>query len=246
MALQHFGDHAGDYATWTLHLPRLEIEFTNILCFGEGDGWQETMENLYYLYNGRRQREANEQRKWAETFGPRKQDRIERAVQRRLEQFNLRGFILQGREEEIEEEELKQQGTLALGRWPWEYPKYDTSKPALRKWEGTKKFHDLMWDMQKIYEDKTWQLYKEREIGFTYRSQFEKSLNELPEELQALIISKVWNDGREGISAYVLGTTRHRGYHYKQEGLLYDLYVKKIFLPLYGGLNGRVGKQESD
>jgi hypothetical protein len=41
-----------------------------------------------------------------------------------------------------------------------------------------------------------------------------------------------------------LGATKHRGYHYKQEGLLYDLYMRKVFLPLYGGLNGRVGNLE--
>ena len=209
-------------------------------------GWQASMENLYYLDNGRRQREANEQCKWAETFGQRKQDRIERVVQRRLEQFNLRGFILQGREEEIEEENSKQEGILAIGKWLWDYPKYGTSKFALRKWEGTKKFHDLMWDMQKIYEDKIWQLFREKEIGFTYPSQLERDIDELPKELQAVIFSKVWNDGKEGIGAYVLGATRHRGYHYKQEGLLYDLYVKKIFLPLYGGLNGKVGHQDSE
>jgi hypothetical protein len=74
----------------------------------------------------------------------------------------------------------------------------------------------------------------------------ERDIDELPEELQATIFSKVCNDGREGISAYVLGATRHRGYHYKQEGLLYDLYAKKIFLPLYGGLNGRVGNHDSE
>jgi hypothetical protein len=103
-----------------------------------------------------------------------------------------------------------------------------------------------MWDMQNIYEKRTWQLYKEREIGFTYRSQLERDINELPEELQAAIFSKVWNDGRGGMNAYVLGATQHRGYHYKQEGLLYDLYVKKIFLPLYGGLNSRVGNHDSE
>jgi hypothetical protein len=201
------------------------------------------MENLYYLYNGRSQREANEQRKWAETFGPRKQDRVERAVQRRLEQFNLRGFIVQ-ENREGEEDNSKQQEISILGRWPWDYPKYNTDKTTLRKWEGTKKFHDLMWDMQKYYEDKTWQLFKEKEIGFTYRSQFERSIEELPEELQALIYSKVWNNGGEGIYAHAWGATKHRGYHYKQEGLLYDLYVRKVFLPLYGGLNGRVGNLE--
>jgi hypothetical protein len=101
-----------------------------------------------------------------------------------------------------------------------------------------------MWDMQKIYEDRTWKLYLEREIGFMYRSQLERDIDELPEELQAVIYSKVWNDGTEGINAYVLGATRHRGYHYKQKGLLYDLYVKKVFLPLYGGLHGSVGTQD--
>src|SRR5450631_976383 len=115
------------------------------------------MENLLYLYNGRSQREAtqaNEQRKWAETFGPRKQDRIERSVQRRLEQFNLRGFIVQG-SEEGEEENSEQQGILTVGKWPWDYPRYSSEKTTLRRWEGTRKFHELMWDMQKIYEDRT-------------------------------------------------------------------------------------------
>ena len=198
------------------------------------------MENLYYQYNGRRQQEANERRRWAVTYGPRKQDRIERSVQRRLEQFNLRGFYVQGSIREGEEDS-KQQEIPALGKWPWDYPRYNTDKLTLRKWEGAKRFHDLMWDMQKYYEDKTWQLFKKKEIGFTYRSQFERNLEELPEELQALIFSKLWNNGEEGIRAYALGTTRHRGYHYKQEGLLYDLYVRKVFLPLYGGLHGRVG-----
>ena len=195
------------------------------------------MENMYYRYSERLQRNIDKQRKEAEKFGPRKQDRVERSVQRRLEQFNLRGFFVQGQEErENEEQDIK---TLALGKWPWDYPKYEGTN--LRRWEGTRKFHDLMWDMQKFYEDRTWQLHLEKEIGFTYRSQLERDIDELPEELQALIFSKVWNDGREGTSAHVLGATRHRGYHYKQEGLLYDLYVKKVFLPLYGGLHGRVG-----
>jgi hypothetical protein len=147
---------------------------------------------------------------------------------------------VQGREER-EEENSKPHEVLALGKWPWDYPKYNTNGTTSRAWEGTRKFHNLMWDMQKFYEDKVWQLYSEREIGFVYKSQFERNIDELPEELQALIFSKVWNNGEEGIMAYALRTTRHRGYHYKQEGLLYDLYVKKIFLPLYGGLHGSVG-----
>ena len=48
-----------------------------------------------------------------------------------------------------------------------------------------------MWDMQNIYEDSVWQVYRERDIGFTYRSQFERDIDELPEELQAVIFSKV-------------------------------------------------------
>ena len=61
---------------------------------------------------------------------------------------------IEGREEG-EEENFKQQGNLDLGKWPWDYPKYNTNKTTLKEWEGTKKFHDLMWDMQKFYEDKT-------------------------------------------------------------------------------------------
>lgn len=61
-----------------------------------------------------------------------------------------------------------------------------------------------------------------------------------------MTFSKVWNDGREGINAYVLGATRRQGYHYKQERLLYNLYVRKIFLPLHGGLNDRVENHDSE
>ena len=43
----------------------------------------------------------------------------------------------------------------------------------------------------------------------------------------------------------MLGATKHQGYHYKQEGLLYDLYVRNIFLPLYGSSDGGVGNQNS-
>lgn len=35
----------------------------------------------------------------------------------------------------------------------WGLSKYDSSNTTSRKWEGTKKFHDLMCDMQKIYVD---------------------------------------------------------------------------------------------
>jgi hypothetical protein len=54
---------------------------------------------MYYLYCGRLQQTIDKNRKWTETFGPRKQDRIERSVQRRFEQFNIRGFFVQGKEE---------------------------------------------------------------------------------------------------------------------------------------------------
>lgn len=50
---------------------------------------------------------------------------------------------------EGEKEDSKQQGIPALGKWPWNYPKYDTSKSTLRKWERTRKFHDMMWGYAK-------------------------------------------------------------------------------------------------
>ena len=203
------------------------------------------MENMYHIWCKKLQQDIEDERESAETFGPRRQIRVERVVQRRLEQFNLQGFYVQV-DREGEEENLKQQEISTIGRWPWDYPKYETSESTLRKWEGTRKFHDLMWDMQKYYDDKIWQLFKEKKLGFTYRSQFERNIKELPEELQALTFSKLWNKGRDGTRAHVLGATKHRGYHYKKEGLLYDLYVRKIFLPLYDGLNGSVGNQDSE
>ena len=60
-------------------------------------------------------------------------------MQRSLEQFSLRGFYVQV-DREGEEENLKQQEIATIGRWPWDYPKYETSKLTLRKWEGTRKF----------------------------------------------------------------------------------------------------------
>jgi hypothetical protein len=121
------------------------------------------MENMYYLYCGRLQQAIDENHKWAETFGPRKKNRLERAMQRRLEQFNLCGFIVHENRER-KEDNSEQHEISILGRWPWDYPKYNTDRTTLRKWEGTKKFHNLMWDMQKYYEDKTWQLFKKNRL----------------------------------------------------------------------------------
>ena len=61
--------------------------------------------------------------------------------------------------------------------------------------------------MQKTYEDKIWKLFKEKEIGFPYLSQFEMNIEELPEELHALKFSKLWNNEKEGINTHVLGAT---------------------------------------
>lgn len=49
---------------------------------------------------------------------------MERVVQQRLEQFNLRGFYVQV-DKEGEDENIKCQETPTLGKWPWDYPKYD-------------------------------------------------------------------------------------------------------------------------
>ena len=150
------------------------------------------MENMYHIWAGSFQQDIDEEREWAKIYGPWRQNHVERAVQRKLEQFNLRGFYVQV-DVENEEEKLKHNGTLALGKWPWGFPKYDSRKTILRKWEG---IHDLIWDMQKIHEDRTWLLYKTIKIIFTYQSQLERDIDELPEKLQAMIFSKVWDDGR--------------------------------------------------
>ena len=48
-----------------------------------------------HIWCGRLQLDIDEEHEWAETYGLRRQNCVERAVQRRLEQFNLRGFYVQ-------------------------------------------------------------------------------------------------------------------------------------------------------
>ena len=98
---------------------------------------------MYYRWCERLQQNIEEERKSAETFGPRRQNPVERAVQQKLEQFNLRGFYVQV-DREKEEERVKRQGISAFVKWPWDYPRCDWSQTTLRKWERTKKFHNLM------------------------------------------------------------------------------------------------------
>lgn len=57
-------------------------------------------------------------------------------------------------------------------------------------------------------------------------------------------VSKVWNNKKKEIGTHVLGITKHQGYHYKHESFLFDIYVRKMFLPLYGGLNDSIGNQD--
>jgi hypothetical protein len=123
-----------------------------------------------------------------------------------------------------------------VNHWPWECPKFSWDKKVLTQYEGVKRFHDLMRNMHKVYKKKATKNFIKKQIRFTYRSEFERRIYELPEELQAKIFSKVWNHGRIGIGKWAKGATSHRGYHYLQEELLYNLYFERVMIKLYNGL----------
>jgi hypothetical protein len=100
-----------------------------------------------------------------------------------------------------------------------------------------------MWNMHKVYKKKATKHFIKKQIGFTYRSEFGRRIYELPEELQVKIFSKVWNHKRIGIRKCVKGATSHRGYHYPQEGFLYNLYFERVMIKLYNRL-GRLKNSE--
>ena len=51
--------------------------------------------------------------------------------------------------------------------------------------------------MSHAYIDQVWRCYEERQIGFTYRSEFERRIKNLPKELQAIIFTIVWNKDKD-------------------------------------------------
>jgi hypothetical protein len=185
-------------------------------------------ENIHCRDNLRERLEEGSEEK--HLIGPLEASHVERSILRKIERSNVKGVYVI--DDTIEDIDTK--GTES--HWPWEYPKFSWDEKVLTQSEGVKRFHDLMWNMHKVYKTKATKNFIKKRIGFTYRSEFERRIYELPEELQAKIFSKVWNRGRIGIGKWVKGTTSHRGYHYPQEGLLYNLYFERVMIKLYNGL----------
>ena len=90
--------------------------------------------------------------------------------------------------------------------------------------------------MNKIYKRKATKNLIKKQIGFTYRSEFERRIYKLPKELQSKIFSKVWNHERIGIGKWAKNATSHRGYHYPLEELSHNLYFERVMIKLYNGL----------
>lgn len=86
---------------------------------------------MYQKWCGKLEQDVDEECESLEINGPHKQNRVEKIVQQRIELFNLQGFYVQINIES-EKEDFKQQGILTLGKWSWYYPKYETSKLALK------------------------------------------------------------------------------------------------------------------
>lgn len=118
-----------------------------------------------------------------------------------------------------------------VANWPWEYPNYIKESNQEGEWTSTNRFLGLIICMNRLYINQAVRSFEERRISFTYRSEFERRINELPEELQAIIFSKVWNKGKDTLWECMPGTTKQSGYHYNQEGFLYDLYYTRVMVP---------------
>ena len=169
-------------------------------------------ENIYYRNNLRERLEEGSKEK--QLIGSFQASHVERLILRRIEKTNVKGvYVIEDLVEDIDTKGI-------VSHWLWEYPKFSWDKKILTHYERVKRFHDLMWNMHKVHKKKATKNFIKKQIGFTYRSEFERRIYELLDELQAKIFSKVWNHGRIGIGKWAKDATSHRGYHYPKEGLL--------------------------
>ena len=74
---------------------------------------------------------------------------------------------------------------MALG-----VPEVNWDKKVLIQYERVKRFHDLMWNMHKVYKKKTTKHFIKKQIEFIYRSEFERRIYKQLDELQVKIFSK--------------------------------------------------------
>jgi hypothetical protein len=52
-----------------------------------------------------------------------------------------------------------------VSHWPWKYPKFSWDEKVLTQYEGVKRFHDLMWNMHKVYKTKATKNFIKKQIG---------------------------------------------------------------------------------
>ena len=96
-------------------------------------------------------------------IGPLEASHIERGILRRIEKTNVKGsYVIDDLVKDIDTKGL-------VSHWPWEYPEFSIEPKVLTQWEGVKRFHDLMWDMNKVYKKKATKNFIKKQIGFTYR-----------------------------------------------------------------------------
>lgn len=107
----------------------------------------------------------------------------------------------------VEEILTNKQGEL-ISSWPWEYPNNIKESNKAGEWTSTNTFLNLMTCMNHVYIDQVWWYLEEMHISFAYRSEFERRIKELSEELQTIIFSKVWNKGKDTLWECMTGTTK--------------------------------------
>jgi hypothetical protein len=81
----------------------------------------------------------------------------------------------------IEPKETKANNQEELAsNWPWEYPAYIKAFNKEGEWTSTNRILELIVCMNQVYINQAWRCFEERRISFTYRSEFEKRIKDLP------------------------------------------------------------------
>ena len=106
--------------------------------------------------------------------------------------------------------------------WPWEAPAWEHKEANRDIFTATGKFRQLMRAMLQPNHTK---FHEDFEIGCTYRSEFERRFQELPEELQKVIVAKIWQSGTNHVWESKSAMYPHHSFHYNQEYFLYEFYI---------------------
>ena len=112
--------------------------------------------------------------------------------------------------------------------WPWDAPDWEHKEANRDIFTATGKFCQLM---RAMLQPNHTEFQVEFEIGCLYRSEFERRFRELPEDLQKIVVAKVWQNGTNHIWESKSAMYPHLSFHYNQEYFLYEFYIDQHMKP---------------